>query len=361
MDEIPLLFVVTGGGTGGHVIPALAVADQLRSRGHSVVYFGTGEGMEARLVPQSGFPLERISIGGLNRVGWRQVLATCWLLPAGILRCWRRLGQLRPAAVFSLGGYVAGPVIAAAWLRRLPIVAMEPNAIPGLTHRLAKRMFARVLLGVAEAQKHFPSTPCEFTGIPVRQEFSEAGPLSLTPPFRILITGGSQGSRTLNQAFQQSWPLFRQAGLPVRFLHQCGRAASPDLQRDFAASGLEGEVAAFIDDMPSAFAQAALIVSRAGASTVAELAASRRPAVLVPFPFAAGDHQRHNAEILAGAGAARLVPDAEMDGNRFFEEIAALVREPEQLRRMGVAAGQLWRPGAARRAAEILEECKKSG
>ncbi|MBK5290370.1 MAG: undecaprenyldiphospho-muramoylpentapeptide beta-N-acetylglucosaminyltransferase [Acidobacteriia bacterium] len=359
MSETPLLFVVTGGGTGGHVIPALAVAGELRLRGHSVVFIGTQEGMEARLVPQSGLPLELIRIGGLNRVGWRQALATCWQLPIGILRAWRLLGQLHPAAILSLGGYVAGPVIVAAWLRRLPVVALEPNAMPGMTHRLAKGMLSRVLLGVASAQAHFPAVPCEFTGIPVRPEFLTAPDVSLTPPLRILITGGSQGSGALNRAFRQSWPLFREAGLPVRFLHQCGRSAVSDLRRDFAASGLQGEVTAFIDDMPAAFAQASLVVSRSGASTVAELAAARRPSILVPFPFAADDHQRHNAEVLAGAGAARIVPDAELDGNRLFQEVAALARQPDQLRAMGAAAGQAWRGGAAGRAAEVLEETAK--
>jgi len=273
-----------------------------------------------------------------------------------IARLWRLMGRWKPAAIFSTGGFVAGPAMVAGWLRRIPVVAMEPNAIPGFTHRAAARLCRRVLLGVAEAARYFPPGRTEVTGIPVREEFFAAPKLSPGGPARVLITGGSQGSRTLNQAFQQSWPLFRESGLGVRFLHQCGKAAFETLRREFVASGLEGEVVEFIEDMPSAFAGADLLVCRAGAGAVAELAAAGRPAILVPFPYAADDHQRHNAEAMQRAGAARMVADREMNGARLFEEVSGLLKEPEKLRAMAAAARGQGRPGSAARAAQILEE-----
>jgi UDP-N-acetylglucosamine--N-acetylmuramyl-(pentapeptide) pyrophosphoryl-undecaprenol N-acetylglucosamine transferase len=356
MKQEPLRFVVAGGGTGGHVIPALAVANELRRRGHEVMFVGTRQGMESKLVPAAGYRVEWIEIGGLKRVGWSRAMATLFRLPMAIARLWRLMGRWKPAVVFSTGGFVAGPAMVAGWLRRIPVVAMEPNAMPGFTHRTAARLCRKVLLGVAEAARYFPAGRTEVTGIPVREEFFAAPDLSPGHPARVLITGGSQGSRTLNQAFQQSWPLFRESGLGVRFLHQCGKASFEPLRRDFAESGLQGEVAEFIEDMPAAFAGVDMVVCRAGAGTVAELAASGRPAILVPFPYAADDHQRHNAEAMERAGAARMVPDREMDGARLFAEVSALLKDPEKLRRMGKAARGLARPGSAARAAEILEE-----
>ncbi|MBM3811084.1 MAG: undecaprenyldiphospho-muramoylpentapeptide beta-N-acetylglucosaminyltransferase [Acidimicrobiia bacterium] len=356
MSREPLLFVMAAGGTGGHIIPALAVANLLRTRGHRVLFVGTREGMEARLAQGAGYEMEWVEIGGLQRVGFRRAVRTFRQLPVAVVRLWRRLRQLRPGAVFSTGGFVAGPVIAAAWLAGIPVVAMEPNAMPGLTHRMAGRMCRRVLLGSAAAARFFPAGRSEVTGIPVREEFFAAPPASTGPQLRVLITGGSQGSRTLNQAFQQSWPQFRQPGSPVQFLHQSGKTAAEDLGREFALTGLSGQVTPFIDDMAAAFAAADLVVCRAGASTVAELAASGRPSILVPFPFATDDHQRHNAEAMERAGAARVVADRDLDGRRLHQEITALAADPVRRLRMAEAARALGRPEAARRAAGILEE-----
>jgi UDP-N-acetylglucosamine--N-acetylmuramyl-(pentapeptide) pyrophosphoryl-undecaprenol N-acetylglucosamine transferase len=351
-----LTFAMAGGGTGGHVIPALAVARELRRRGHQPLFVGTRRGLEARLVPADGFPIEWIEIGGLKQVGLARILRTLWQLPASAAWAFRLLKRRRVAAVFSMGGYVAGPVMLAARARGIPIVVMEPNAMPGMTNRWMGRWVAKALLSFPEAVPYFRPGRTELTGLPVRGEFFHIRPKPKGDVLNVLIIGGSQGSRTLNRAARESWPLFREAGFPVRFLHQTGPAAHQETAGAFAGAGLEGEVLPFIEDMPAAFAEADLVVCRAGAGAVAELAAAGKPAILVPFPYAADQHQLRNGEAFARAGAARLTPDAEMNGRRLFEEIMRLASEPGALERMGEAARSLARPAAAERAADVLEE-----
>jgi UDP-N-acetylglucosamine--N-acetylmuramyl-(pentapeptide) pyrophosphoryl-undecaprenol N-acetylglucosamine transferase len=349
------LFVMAGGGTGGHVMPLLAVARELARRGHQVLFIGTHQGLEARLVPEAGFSIEWIEIGGMQRVGWRRALRTALQLPPGIARCWRILQRTGARVVFSLGGYVAGPVVSAAMLRGIPVVLMEPNAIPGLVNRAGARMVYRALLGLPDAAAFFPPGRSEVTGVPVRDEFFALPPKAPAAELAVLITGGSRGSRTLNRAFRESWPLFRAAGAPLRFLHQSGEDEAEPLSRDFLSSGLQGEVRAFISDMPAAFAASDLVVGRSGAGAVAELAAAGKASLLVPFPFAADNHQQKNAEAMVRAGAARMALDAEMNGHRLFQEVMSFVNDRAALQRMNHAAGALARPGAARRAAEVLE------
>lgn len=348
---------MAGGGTGGHVVPALAVARELRARGHQVIFVGVRRGMEAKLVPAEGFPIEWIEIAGLNRVGARRMLSTLLELPSSILQARRILARYRPAAIFSMGGYVAGPVLLAALTKRIPIVVMEPNAVPGFTHRRLARWVSRALLSFPATARWFPPDRSEVTGMPVREEFFQTTQLQ-NDKLTVLITGGSQGSRTLNRAVQQSWPLWEQAlgKNRIHLIHQTGRGAPQELAAGFAASGLAGETTEFISNMPDAFAQADLIVSRSGMGTVSEIAAAGKPSLLIPFPAAADDHQRKNAEMLADAGAALLIPDNEMTGERLVSEVARLATAPEKLRAMGQAARAFAKPNAARRAVEVLEE-----
>lgn len=336
-------------------MPLLAVARELVARGHEVLFIGTRQGIEARLVPEAGFSIEWIEIGGVQRVGLSRSLRTLAQLPFSTARSWRLLRKHNAAAVFSLGGYAAAPVVAAAMLRATPVVLMEPNAIPGLVNKLGARWVYRALLGLAETASYFPAGRSEVTGVPVRDAFFHLPPRAPGDILTVLITGGSRGSRRLNNAFRESWPLFQQAKAPVRFLHQAGREDHESLARGFAQTGLAGEVLAFIADMPAAFAQADLIVGRSGAGAVAELTAAGKPSVLVPFPFAADNHQQRNAEALERASAARMLLDAELTGARLFEEIMRFVNDRGLLQTMSAAARTLARPGAARRAAEVLE------
>lgn len=348
-------FVLTGGGTGGHVFPALAVARVLESRGHRLLFIGTREGMEARLVPDAGYEMQFIRIGGLNSVGLRKQLQAAVQLPLSIVSAWRILKAFRPGAVFSMGGYVAGPVTLAALLARIPVVVMEPNAIPGLTHRrIAKRVY-RALLGFESTRPWFPASKSEVTGLPVRPEFFTVQP-KRSGAFTVLITGGSRGARTLNRASRESWPKFRASASPVRIVHQSGSGEHQTLAAEFAKSGIDGEILPFIRNMADAFAHADLVIGRAGAGAVNEIAAAGMPSVLVPFPFAADQHQKQNAQALVDAAAARMVLDAEMSGERLFKEIEDLRGNPAELERMRANVRKFAHPGAAERAAEVLEE-----
>ncbi|HEX5227064.1 MAG TPA: undecaprenyldiphospho-muramoylpentapeptide beta-N-acetylglucosaminyltransferase [Bryobacteraceae bacterium] len=348
--------VMAGGGTGGHVMPLLAVARVLQADGHQSVFIGTRTGFEAKLVPPAGFPIEFIEIGGLNRVGaWRKIRSLAQL-PLSVLRSKSLIEKHAPSAVFSLGGYAAGPVVLAALWKKAPLVVMEPNAMPGLTNRKIGRYVRRALLSFSESARYFPPGKSEITGLPVRAEFFRIPPKPRDTKLTILITGGSQGSRTLNNAASGSWKYFRENQSPVRFIHQTGTATHGVLSQKFSETGLEGEVLPFIDDMPAAFARADLVICRAGAGAVAELAAAGKPSILVPLPTAADQHQLRNAEAYQKAGAAMLTLDQEMDGGRLFEEVEKLRTHPELLQRMGERARAFSHPDAARRAATVLEE-----
>ncbi len=335
------------------MIPALAVARELRARGHEAFFVGTERGMEAKLVPAEGFELQRIDIGGLNRVTIRQKVTTLFKLPLTTMGCGKFVRA--SSAVFSMGGYVAGPPVMAALLRGKPVVVMEPNAIPGFTNRVISRFVTRALISFAATERYFPKGRTETTGLPVREEFFAIPERPRGNVLQVLITGGSQGSRTLNQAARASWPLFRKSGFPVRIVHQTGLREHEELRAAFAESGMDGEIVPFIADMPAAFTAADLIVCRSGAGAVSELAAAGKPSILVPFPFAADDHQTRNAEAMERGGAARLIRDTDLTGDRLFAAIGE-TGEPRELESMARAARQLAKPGAARRAAEILEE-----
>lgn len=343
---------MTGGGTGGHVIPAIAVAKELRARGRKAYFVGTTRGMEAKLVPAAGFELKTISVGGLNRVGALQKLKTLAGLPLTTLASMK----FPAAAVFSMGGYVAGPPVLAALLRRIPVAVMEPNAVAGFSNRLIGRFVARALVSFEETAQYFPRGRTEVTGLPVREEFFRIPVKPRSGAVELLITGGSQGSSTLNRAARQSWARFRNANFPVRIVHQTGARDFQPARAEFAQSGLQGEVVEFIPDMPRAMAAADLVICRSGAGAVSELAAAGRASILVPFPFAADDHQTRNAAAMQKGGAARLIRDSEFSGERLFETVKELAAGAATLEQMATAARQFARPDAARRAADILEE-----
>lgn len=351
-----LPFLLTGGGTGGHVIPAIAVARELRRRGHQPFFVGTKEGMESKLVPKESFPIEYVEIGGLKRVGWKQTLRTILQLPLAVWKATRIVQEHQPAALFSMGGYVAGPATIAAWFLRCPIVLMEPNAMPGMANRYAGKLATKALLSFEEAKQFFPPRKVEMTGLPVRNEFFEIQPKAPAPDLTVLVTGGSRGSRRLNEAGRASWALFLKENVHVRWIHQSGSQDFEEMAAAFAASGAQGEVVPFVDNMPRAFAQCDIVVCRSGAGAVAELAAAGKPSILVPFPYAADQHQLKNAEAMAKAGAARLILDRELTGEELFHTIRDFAKQPGKLLEMGAAARRFAAPNAAKRTVEILEE-----
>lgn len=346
-------FVMAGGGTGGHVLPGLAVARELRERGYEVVFVGTSRGLEARLAPEAGFPLLLVRVGALKRVSWAERLRTAMALPASFVEAGAILDRTRPRAVFSMGGYASGPVTLMALLKDIPVVVMEPNAMPGLAHRLIGPFVRRALLGFEQGGRFFPPGRWEAIGIPIGEAFFRVPPKPHAAPYTVLITGGSQGAHRLNIAGPECFKLVEPGR--VVFLHQTGETEYDEVCSRYRELGGTVEVAPFLRDMPGAFARADVVVCRAGASTVAELCAAGRAALLVPFPYAADRHQLRNAEALQAAGAARLVEDRDLTGERLWAELRALLEEPGRLEAMETAARGMARPGAARRAADVLE------
>jgi UDP-N-acetylglucosamine--N-acetylmuramyl-(pentapeptide) pyrophosphoryl-undecaprenol N-acetylglucosamine transferase len=346
-----VVFVMTGGGTGGHVVPALAVAEELRRRGHQPSFIGVRHGVEARLVPAAGFPLDWINIRGLQRTGLLPMARSLALLPGAIRRSLALLRRLAPGAIFSMGGYVAGPVMMAAALARLPMVLMEPNAVPGLVSRRMARRVTRALVSFEETARYFPAGVAEQSGLPVREAFFSLPARPAGAPFTVLVTGGSRGARALNRVVSQCWS----SAVRFRWLVQTGEEDFPALERDFKLHNIEGRIAPFISDMPALFAEADLVVGRAGAGACAELCAAGKPSILVPFPFAADDHQTANGRALERAGAAVHLPERELSAASLLHMMQTLEHDPERRAAMGQAARQLARPQAARRAADWLE------
>jgi UDP-N-acetylglucosamine--N-acetylmuramyl-(pentapeptide) pyrophosphoryl-undecaprenol N-acetylglucosamine transferase len=346
--EDRLRVLIAGGGTGGHVIPALAIARELRDRhGAEVRFVGTARGLETKLVPEAGFPLELIHVGQLKNVGAATKLRTMMDLPLGVLRCRALLKAFRPDVVIGVGGYASGPAMAAALLMRVPTLAFEPNAVPGLANRLVGKY-------VSAAAVNFPPTTAYFrkarvTGIPVRAEFFAIGP-KVDGPRRLLVFGGSQGARVLNEAMPEVAVRLLGRFPDLTIVHQAGGRHGEATAAAYATAGVSPErarVTAYLDAMVGEIADADVILCRSGASTVAELAAAGRAAALVPFAAAADDHQRKNADVLVESGAAVLVTEAELSGDRVFAEVSALLEDRERRLRMGEAAGKLAHRNAA--------------
>ena len=357
-----LRVLIAGGGTGGHILPAIAIADALRAGagGAEVVFLGTSRGLESRLVPQAGYRLELIEVGQLKNVSLATRGRTLLDLPKAVWKARALLRVLKPQVVVGVGGYASGPAMAAALAAGIPTLAFEPNAAPGLANRLVGKRVSAAAVNFAPAASSFRNA--RVTGIPVRKAFFEPQARAADGP-RLLVFGGSQGARVLNRAMPEILTRLLEAVPGLRVLHQAGARLVDEARAAFAATGADAsrwEVSAFLDDMPARFAAADLVLARAGASTVAELCAAGKPSLLVPFPLAADDHQRRNAEVLAAAGAAEVLLERELTPERLLEELRRLLASKEGLERMSVAARGLARPHAAEEIAAMVREMAKA-
>lgn len=351
-----LCVLIVGGGTGGHVIPALAIADELRDRhGATVKFVGTARGFEARLVPQAGYGLELMEAGQLKGVSLGKKIRTLLDLPRGVLRCIGILDEFRPQVVIGVGGYASGPGMAAAILTRVPTLAFEPNAMPGLANRLIGKWVRAAAVNFAPAKRYFRDV--EVTGIPVRREFfAPMGGRSADGP-NLLIFGGSQGASVFNKLLPQMAPSLLEALPGLTILHQSGAKHLESTTAAYGSSGADParwQVHAFLDDMPRRFHWADLVLARSGASTVAELGAAGKPALLIPFPAAADDHQRKNAEVMVEAGAAVMMIEAETTRDQLRRALLSLLADRPRLAEMAAQAKSLARPDAAERIAEMV-------
>jgi UDP-N-acetylglucosamine--N-acetylmuramyl-(pentapeptide) pyrophosphoryl-undecaprenol N-acetylglucosamine transferase len=356
--------LIAAGGTGGHIYPGIAVAGEIMRRDPaSVVNFvGTARGLEGRLVPESGFELSIIESAGLKNVRPAAKLRGLILLPKSFFGARRVIRDFRPDIVIGAGGYVSGPVLLAASLMGLPTLVMDSNALPGWTNRVLARFVDKAAVSFQEALGYFRGKGV-LTGNPVRAEFFEIPAKQRdSSRFSLLVFGGSQGARAINEAMIAALSQLASRKNSLRVTHQTGQGDYERVRAAYEAASWShaADVKAYIDNMVSEFSNADLIICRAGATTSAELVAAGKAAIMVPFPLAADDHQRRNAKALQSAGAARMILQKELSGVRLAAEISSLIASPDEIDRMEAASRKLARRDAATAAVNLIEELVKS-
>jgi UDP-N-acetylglucosamine--N-acetylmuramyl-(pentapeptide) pyrophosphoryl-undecaprenol N-acetylglucosamine transferase len=356
--------LIAAGGTGGHIYPGIAVAKEIMRRhpDAEVKFVGTARGLENKLVPQSGFELSIIDSAGLKNVGVTARTRGLLVLPKSLRQASALLKKFQPHVVIGAGGYVSGPVLLTASLGKLPTLVMESNALPGWTNRVLARFIDKAAVSFEAALPFFRGRGV-VTGNPVRREFFEI-PKKPRDPSRlsVLIFGGSQGAHAINQAMVAALPLFAEVKNNLRITHQTGEADYEQVASGYANEGWseQAEVRKYIDDMVAAFAAVDLVICRAGATTTAELMAAGKASLMIPFPFAADDHQRKNAEAMEAAGAAKMILHQDLSAQRLAREIETLVNEPEKVTAMEHAARNLSHGDAAAKVVDLVEEMVES-
>ncbi len=360
------LVLIAGGGTGGHLFPGLAVAGELRRArpGLALAFVNAGRPLESRVLAQAGFAQEVLPAKAFRGKGLFSRLAALAVVPGAVLRAMGLIRRRRPGLVLAVGGYAALPLGLAAWLCRVPLAVQEQNALPGLTNRVLGKVAARAFVAFAAASQHFPPGKSEFTGNPVRPELlAQAAQATREDPdrrFTVLVLGGSQGARSLNKAVTGALELLAPRKARMFFIHQTGEADADWVRQAYAQAGFAAEVAPFFEQVGVCYGRAHLVVCRSGAGTVTEGLATGRAMVCVPYPFAAGDHQRMNAEALVEGGAARLILDAELTPQAAASVIAELMDHAERREALEAGALRMARPQAAgdiaARCLELMKE-----
>ena len=352
--------LIAGGGTGGHVFPALAIAQEWLSRGseREVLLVGTERGIEMKLVPQAGLPLETLRVAGLKGKSGAALLRNLAMLAPAMLDARRVLRRHQPVAAFGVGGYAAGPMLLATWLGRVPNVIFEPNAEPGFTNRVLAQISTRIATGYEVSARAW-GRKAIVTGCPVRPEFFSITPRRPGKPFRLLVTGGSQGALPINRALVDAMDRLAARKSELAIVHQTGERDYNAVRTAYARREINAEVVPFLTDMAERFAWADVIVCRAGAITAAEIAAAGRAAIFIPFGRATDSHQLRNAQEMTRAGAGRLISEVELTAERLTAEIFLLLDQPQEIEKLSTAARRLARPGAARDIVNLIEEATK--
>jgi len=357
--------LVAGGGTGGHVFPALAVAQEWLRHGKEIgetreaVFVGTARGLENKLVPPTGIPLEHIRSAGLKGMGGMKLARNLATLGPAYLDSRAILRKHKFDVAFGVGGYAAGPILLAAAMRGIPVVIFEPNAAPGLTNQILARFATRVAVGYEETARRL-GKKAVVTGCPVRPEFKFVPLRRAEPPFRILITGGSQGARPINRAVVEALPILKERMNDLLIVHQTGEREFESVRTAYLANEFSAQVKPFLTDMPERFAWADLIVCRAGQTTIAEIAAIGRAALFIPFAGAADSHQLRNAQALERAGAARVLVESELNGARLAQEITGLLANPDELAGLAAKARQFAAPQATQEIVKLIEQVTRT-
>jgi UDP-N-acetylglucosamine--N-acetylmuramyl-(pentapeptide) pyrophosphoryl-undecaprenol N-acetylglucosamine transferase len=352
--------MVAGGGTGGHVFPGIALAEEVVGRHpeNDVVFVGTSRGLEARVVPEAGFPIELIEVKGLKGKGPVKLVANLALLPRAFFQCLRILRRWQPDVVVGVGGYASGPIVLAAWMLRIPTAVQEQNAVAGFTNRMLGKFVGAAFTAFPEAGSYFATRKVYQLGNPIRRELMDnyMRPSIEHDRMRVLVFGGSQGAHALNMRMIETLPHLADLRDRVEIVHQTGALDREQVEAGYRACGFAPDVREFIDDMSQAYARADLVVCRAGATTLAELTVCKKPAILIPFPAAADNHQVRNAQSLVDAGAAVMIEERELTGELLASEIRAILTQPERHERMARAAGRLGAPQAAQEIADVCAQ-----
>ena len=356
--------MIAGGGTGGHIYPAIAIAREYveRDAARRVVFVGTERGLEKQIVPKAGFPLEFIDVGGLKGKGGLDLLKNVARLPLGLMQAWRVVGKHRPDVVLGVGGYSSGPVLLAARLRGVPTLIHEANAFPGLANRSVARFTTAAAVAFAEAAPRLKRSDAVVTGNPIRAEFFALGepPRDAAAKRRLLVFGGSQGSRIINRTMSGALLFLAHLRDTLEIVHQTGPNDLESVREAYGQSAFaDARVVPYLDPMADEIAAADLVVCRAGAMTVGELAAVGRAAILIPFAAATNNHQELNARVVERAGGAVVITEAELTPERLAGAISQAVADPRRTERMGMAAKTLAVPDATKKIVDLIEQIQR--
>ena len=352
--------LIAGGGTGGHVFPAVAIAREwlLRGAEREVVLVGTQRGIEMKLVPQAGLPLETIRVAGLKGKGGATLARNLAMLGTGLTDAFGVLKRQEPVVAFGVGGYAAGPMLLATWLRGIPNVIFEPNAEPGFTNKVLAHLAKRIATGY-EVSAQAWGEKAVVTGCPVRPEFFSIAARLPEKPFRLLVTGGSQGALPLNRAFIAAAEPLAMRKAELQIVHQTGERDYHEVLSVYARYKFAAEVSPFLTNMAERFAWADIIVCRAGAITAAEVAAAGKAAIFIPFGRATDSHQLRNAQEMVNGGAGRLIPEPELTAERLTREVFSLLDQPGDIEQLSTKARSLAHPYAAREIVNLIEEAAR--
>jgi UDP-N-acetylglucosamine--N-acetylmuramyl-(pentapeptide) pyrophosphoryl-undecaprenol N-acetylglucosamine transferase len=356
--------MIAGGGTGGHIYPAIAIAREYLARDASrrVIFVGTARGLETQIVPKAGFPLELIDVGGLKGKGGLDLVKNVLRLPKGFAQSFQLVGRHRPNVILGVGGYSSGPVLVAAKLRGVPTIIHESNAFPGLANRVLARFTNEVAVGYPDALTRMKRKDGVVTGNPIREEFFRLGDVQRAQAAtqRILVFGGSQGSRVLNDAMAGALLFLARLKDSISIVHQTGPKELEKVQDAYRQSAFhDARVVPYLDPMADEIAAADLVVSRAGAMTLGELAAIGRAAVLVPFAAATNNHQEVNARVVEKAGGATVITEKELSPERLAASISGILADRDRANRMGRAARTLASPDATRTIVDLIEKIQR--
>ncbi len=352
--------LIAGGGTGGHLFPGIALAEEVTTRHpkNDAVFVGTTRGLEARVVPQNGFVFEAIPSRGLKGMGAAKLILGLMLMPMSFWAAVRHLRKYKPDVVVGVGGYSSGPVVLAAWLLRIPTAIQEQNALPGFTNKVLGKFVDAAFLSFEGSRTFFKAAKTHVLGNPIRKALLEnfLRPTVKHDKFTVLVFGGSLGARGVNSRVVEALPFLESIKHDLKIVHQTGTADFANVKQGYEGKGFDVEVREFIDDMSAAYLSCDLVVCRAGATTLAEITVCKKASVLIPFPFATDDHQAVNAQALVDAGAAVMFREGDLTPQTLASVIIELKNDPARLAKMEKVAGTLGRPEAAREIADVLQQ-----